>query len=203
MALTVRFSIKIAIVMMMLSILRSFNTRIITTRNSLAIDTISSLSKSTTFLSLYSPFTSESEPGLRRRIFSDKKTVDDRKEDNRSKFSHLRMSNVYKTASSSRLQESSKGSSTDSNGIKNRSIPFRSKPLQSSTISDVDGENDETKEKVKDRPFTLPPGEFRPKQSLGQNFLSDQNYVLKIVDAFSDDSENGKNVVEIGPGPGN
>lgn len=28
----------------------------------------------------------------------------------------------------------------------------------------------------KDRPFTLPSGEFKPKQSLGQNFLSDQVY---------------------------
>jgi hypothetical protein len=41
---------------------------------------------------------------------------------------------------------------------------------------------------VKNRPFTIPSGMFRPKQSLGQNFLSDQNYVNKIVDAFSDDS---------------
>ena len=40
-----------------------------------------------------------------------------------------------------------------------------------------------------DRPFTLPPGKFKPKQSLSQNFLSDQNYVLKIVNAFDDDSE--------------
>ena len=43
-------------------------------------------------------------------------------------------------------------------------------------------------EKELDRPYTLPPGEFRPKQSLGQNFLSDQNYVNKIVDALSDNS---------------
>lgn len=35
-----------------------------------------------------------------------------------------------------------------------------------------------------DRPFTLPPGEYKPKQSLSQNFLSDQNYVKKIVDEF-------------------
>lgn len=52
------------------------------------------------------------------------------------------------------------------------------------------------------RPFTLPPGQFRPKQSLGQNFLSDQNYVMKIVDAFTDDSPEGRQVVEVGPGPG-
>jgi len=53
-----------------------------------------------------------------------------------------------------------------------------------------------------DRPFTLPPGKFRPKQSLGQNFLSDQNYVVKICDALSEDSEKGCRVVEVGPGPG-
>jgi len=53
-----------------------------------------------------------------------------------------------------------------------------------------------------DRPFTLPPGAFKPKQSLGQNFLSDQNYVIKICDAFTDTSEGGHRVVEVGPGPG-
>ncbi len=37
------------------------------------------------------------------------------------------------------------------------------------------------------RPFSLPPGKFRPKQSLGQNFLSDQNYVNKIVEAMPPD----------------
>ena len=42
--------------------------------------------------------------------------------------------------------------------------------------------------KLKDRPFTLPPGLFRPKQSLGQNFLADQNYVNKIVNTLTDDS---------------
>lgn len=55
---------------------------------------------------------------------------------------------------------------------------------------------------IKDRPFTLPPGLHKPKQSLGQNYLSDQNYVLKICDAFQDDSEEGHRVVEIGPGMG-
>mmetsp|Transcript_2053 Transcript_2053/g.4324 ORF Transcript_2053/g.4324 Transcript_2053/m.4324 type:complete len:438 (+) Transcript_2053:242-1555(+) len=60
----------------------------------------------------------------------------------------------------------------------------------------------ESTKDTKDRPFTLPPGEFRPKQSLGQNYLSDQNYVLKICDAFSDSSEEGSRVVEIGPGMG-
>jgi 16S rRNA (adenine1518-N6/adenine1519-N6)-dimethyltransferase len=55
-----------------------------------------------------------------------------------------------------------------------------------------------------DRPFTLPKGEFRPKQSLGQNFLSDQNYVMKIVNQLdtSEDEGVGNRVVELGPGPG-
>jgi 16S rRNA (adenine1518-N6/adenine1519-N6)-dimethyltransferase len=66
-------------------------------------------------------------------------------------------------------------------------------------------------EQPPDRPFTLPPGQFRPKQSLGQNYLSDQNYVNKIVTAFqmerlrrpSQKSDvPGKQVVEIGPGLG-
>lgn len=65
-----------------------------------------------------------------------------------------------------------------------------------STQSDSDSDG------VKDRPFTLPAGQFKPKQSLGQNFLSDQNYVLKICDAFVDKSSDGHRVVEIGPGPG-
>ena len=38
------------------------------------------------------------------------------------------------------------------------------------------------------RPPTLPSQEFKPKQSLGQNFLSDQNYVLKICNALADKS---------------
>jgi 16S rRNA (adenine1518-N6/adenine1519-N6)-dimethyltransferase len=56
----------------------------------------------------------------------------------------------------------------------------------------------------KNRPFTLPPGMFKPKQSLGQNFLSDQNYVNKIVQAFIPISEGngGSRVVEIGSGTG-
>lgn len=52
------------------------------------------------------------------------------------------------------------------------------------------------------RPPTLPSQEFRPKQSLGQNFLSDQNYVLKIVQSLVDKSPEGRRVVELGPGPG-
>mmetsp|Transcript_22642 Transcript_22642/g.33099 ORF Transcript_22642/g.33099 Transcript_22642/m.33099 type:complete len:339 (+) Transcript_22642:164-1180(+) len=53
-----------------------------------------------------------------------------------------------------------------------------------------------------DRPFTLPPGEFKPKQSLGQNFLSDQNIINNIVNTFTDDSEEGIRVLELGPGSG-
>eukprot|EP01040_Poterioochromonas_malhamensis_P005807 gene5807-6247_t len=68
-----------------------------------------------------------------------------------------------------------------------------------------------SEEEVPDRPFTLPPGKFRPKQSLGQNYLSDQNYVNKIVAAFhlerqqiagQKDDVTGKQVIEIGPGIG-
>jgi len=66
----------------------------------------------------------------------------------------------------------------------------------------TEDENDEADDELKDRPFTLPPGAFRPKQSLGQNFLSDQNYVNKIVDALVDGSDKGVRVVEVGPGPG-
>jgi hypothetical protein len=57
---------------------------------------------------------------------------------------------------------------------------------------------------------------FRPKQSLGQNYLSDQNYVLKICNALGDggppagraealeiaSDNNGQRVVELGPGAG-
>lgn len=62
------------------------------------------------------------------------------------------------------------------------------------------------------RPYTLPPGQFRPKQSLGQNYLSDQNYVNKIVEAFGterkailgeEEAKNTENlIVEVGPGTG-
>lgn len=37
---------------------------------------------------------------------------------------------------------------------------------------------------------------------MGQNYLSDQNYVLKICDTFIDESENGTRAIEIGPGMG-
>ena len=65
-----------------------------------------------------------------------------------------------------------------------------------------DSKKDRSDKQTSDRPFSLPPGQFKPKQSLGQNFLSDQNYVLKIVDALQDDSVEGCRVVELGPGPG-
>ena len=68
-------------------------------------------------------------------------------------------------------------------------------------------------EPVPDRPFTLPSGIFKPKQSLGQNYLSDQNYVKKIVECFRqqrakrfpndiEGDKYGQRVVEIGPGAG-
>ena len=66
---------------------------------------------------------------------------------------------------------------------------------------------------------TLPSGSFRPKQSLGQNFLRDGNTVMKIVRAFGKDASEtikrradgetmiegevpGIRLVELGPGPG-
>eukprot|EP01038_Epipyxis_sp_PR26KG_P016707 gene16707-22854_t len=78
------------------------------------------------------------------------------------------------------------------------------KKLNSPMIKKKSINNAQISEESANRPFTLPPGEFKPKQSLGQNFLTDQNYVLKIVNSFSDsiDSSNGSNVIEIGPGPG-
>ncbi|CAM9870352.1 unnamed protein product, partial [Pylaiella littoralis] len=55
---------------------------------------------------------------------------------------------------------------------------------------------------TKRKPPSLPQGEFRPKQSLGQNYLSDQNYVMKICNHFGDTSEGGRRVLELGPGTG-
>ncbi|GMI20686.1 hypothetical protein TeGR_g11626 [Tetraparma gracilis] len=60
------------------------------------------------------------------------------------------------------------------------------------------------------QPPKLPPGSFRPKQSLGQNFLTDQNTINNIVSAFAKDaslpsassSSPPPKMVELGPGPG-
>jgi 16S rRNA A1518/A1519 N6-dimethyltransferase RsmA/KsgA/DIM1 with predicted DNA glycosylase/AP lyase activity len=53
---------------------------------------------------------------------------------------------------------------------------------------------------------TLPSGSFRPKQSLGQNFLRDGNTVAKMLRAFHRDAtRNNKElqtIVELGPGAG-
>ena len=87
------------------------------------------------------------------------------------------------------------------NSFQHRFLSVRSRNRFPIVFKSVTQNNDGFEE-VKDRPFTLPPGEFRPKQSLGQNFLSDQNYVMKIVNAFKDVSEDGIRVVELGPGPG-
>lgn len=111
----------------------------------------------------------------------------------------------------SRLPSSSSSSSSAN--------PLSVKEMKvSSSSSQVKSKNtdEDSLAEVKNRPFTLPPGVFRyfnllfpslthtvttvsllmflmsrPKQSLGQNFLSDQNYVEKIVNALSDDSEQG------------
>lgn len=54
---------------------------------------------------------------------------------------------------------------------------------------------------------TLPSGSFRPKQSLGQNFLRDGNTVAKMLRAFHKDATLTRQVdpeviVELGPGAG-
>lgn len=53
---------------------------------------------------------------------------------------------------------------------------------------------------------TLPGGSFRPKQSLGQNFLRDANTVNKMIRAFHQDAtKTGNNIstiIELGPGAG-
>ena len=85
------------------------------------------------------------------------------------------------------------------NTLSKPSIDVSSRPKGKLTFSK---KRDEEEDEEKDRPFTLPSGKFKPRQSLGQNFLSDQNYVMKICDSFKDDSDKGKNVIEIGPGPG-
>ena len=53
----------------------------------------------------------------------------------------------------------------------------------------------------------LPSGAFRPKQSLGQNFLRDGNTVMKILKAFHKDAtltrqQDPKVIIELGPGAG-
>ena len=60
----------------------------------------------------------------------------------------------------------------------------------------------ESVEDMMGKPFLIPSGKFKPKQSLGQNFLTDQNYVRKIIDSLIDDSHKGSRVIEIGPGLG-
>lgn len=87
-----------------------------------------------------------------------------------------------------------------SNVIRHRSNFPRIRNTARQSAGTINAEKDD--DAAKDRPFSLPPGQFKPKQSLGQNFLSDQNYVLKIVDSFQDESILGSNVVEIGPGAG-
>ena len=55
-------------------------------------------------------------------------------------------------------------------------------------------------------PSQLPSGSFKPKQSLGQNFLTDSNTITRIINAFHSDatrySPSVDGLVELGPGPG-
>lgn len=52
----------------------------------------------------------------------------------------------------------------------------------------------------------LPPGKYKPKQSLGQNYLKDPNTVAKIVRAFHGDATRYRpslgTILELGPGAG-
>jgi 16S rRNA (adenine1518-N6/adenine1519-N6)-dimethyltransferase len=52
----------------------------------------------------------------------------------------------------------------------------------------------------------LPSGSYKPKQSLGQNYLRDGNTVIKIIRAFHNDATRGdrpmEKIVELGPGAG-
>lgn len=106
-------------------------------------------------------------------------------------FSHIDKYQKFKVASRRRVQAKMTSSSDKSS--------------DSAAVSpDSSDTNANTIPGQKDRPFSLPPGEFAPKQSLGQNFLSDQNYVRKIVETLVIDTDhgNGTRVVEIGPGAG-
>jgi 16S rRNA (adenine1518-N6/adenine1519-N6)-dimethyltransferase len=55
------------------------------------------------------------------------------------------------------------------------------------------------KEEVKTRTVTTPPA-FRPRKTLGQNFLRDMNIARKIVEAIA--PANDQTMLEIGPGEG-
>mmetsp|Transcript_28178 Transcript_28178/g.58558 ORF Transcript_28178/g.58558 Transcript_28178/m.58558 type:complete len:498 (+) Transcript_28178:125-1618(+) len=59
-------------------------------------------------------------------------------------------------------------------------------PISSTTTATIDGES--TGEISVQATPTLPSGKFRPKQSLGQNYLRDGNTVAKIVRAFAKDA---------------
>ena len=91
--------------------------------------------------------------------------------------------------------------SNDSEDTKvNEKEERKTKAINTSEEDDNDEANKEKKFKYK-LP-QIPTGEFKPLQSLGQNFLSDVNYITKICESCRDSSEGGKNVVELGPGPG-
>jgi len=55
-------------------------------------------------------------------------------------------------------------------------------------------------------PPKLPSGSFKPKQSLGQNFLTDANTINRIISSFHLDAtrygDSVSSLVELGPGPG-
>ncbi|KAJ1456773.1 S-adenosyl-L-methionine-dependent methyltransferase [Pelagophyceae sp. CCMP2097] len=67
---------------------------------------------------------------------------------------------------------------------------------------DDDDDDDGEEDPDSNKPPTLPSGAFRPKQSLGQNYLSDQNFVLKICNSLKVPEADAAKVVELGPGLG-
>ncbi|KAK1932616.1 putative dimethyladenosine transferase [Babesia divergens] len=80
-------------------------------------------------------------------------------------------------------------------------MPLKHVPKKKKEIKKQDPKEDETKV---DAP-RLPSGEFRPKQSLGQNFISDQNIMNRLCNAFDGDEgghPDGRQVIEVGAGIG-
>lgn len=113
------------------------------------------------------------------------------KRNSRDRSNNNRHSNS--DSQSNRHSHSHSHSNSNSNNISNSITVAGSSPRSSGSRNKI-GPNPNPNHNP-DRPFSLPPGKFRPKQSLGQNFLSDQNYVIKIVDSMPGDlSEQGHKV---------
>ncbi|EKX51492.1 hypothetical protein GUITHDRAFT_65961 [Guillardia theta CCMP2712] len=64
--------------------------------------------------------------------------------------------------------------------------------------SDIESESTSKKFKTPSQSASV----YKAKQSLGQNFLVDMNVARRIVESLQDKSEDGRSVVEVGPGKG-